>query len=258
VAGRLSSPRFRRRALRVGIALAAVSGVVLVSIFFWNTGQDFDTPLSDEPAFVPTTEEQVALPKAEYDQAVRTAAAFVATAVKREKTATSFDLVSPALRHGFTREEWAGGDIPVQPYPVDTANWQLEYQYENELGLEVYVVPEVGSQLEPMVFLVTMKKSPQRRWLVDAWVPRSTTNSLVGPAGQGGQGSGGIVAGALPVNQREGRIPRVWLFAPVALLTGVVLVPVALLILERRRNRRAERAYALASSERSSSSSKPS
>lgn len=258
MAGRLSSPRFRRRALRAGIALTAVSAVAIVSILFWNTGQDFDSPLSDEPAFVPTVEKQVALPEAEYDQAIRTAAAFVATAVKREKLGQSFDLVSPALRRGFTRAEWARGEIPVQPYPVDSANWQLEYQYKDELGLEVYVVPEAGSDLRPMVFLVTMRKGPQRRWLVDAWVPRASTDPVSGPARQGGQGSGGVVAGALPVNQPEGRIPRFWLFAPVVLLTGVILVPLALLLLERRRNRRAERAYALASAERSSSSSKPS
>ena len=45
MAGRLSSPRFRRRAIKVGILLAVVVAAALVSIFFWNTATIVETPL---------------------------------------------------------------------------------------------------------------------------------------------------------------------------------------------------------------------
>ena len=45
MAGRLSSPRFRRRALKIGLLLAAGVAAALVSIFFWNTATVVETPL---------------------------------------------------------------------------------------------------------------------------------------------------------------------------------------------------------------------
>lgn len=256
MAGRLSSPRFRRRLLRAGLLAGTAAAAAVVAILFWNTGRSFDSPLSDEPAVVPPEREQVAIPAGERRLAIRTAARFVETAVRRSRTGESFDLVSPALRAGFTRAEWAAGNIPVQPYPVDAARWKIDYQYADEIGLQVYVVPERGSELRPTIFLVTMTKGVGGRWLVDAWVPRASAGPVTAqPAPQAGPGG---IATVAPPAATEGELSRVWLLAPAALLLGVVLVPLSLLVLERRRNRRAERAYAAASAERSSSSSRPS
>ena len=159
MAGRLSSPRFRRRLLRLGVVLAAASVAAVVSILFWDTGKDYDLPLSNRPAVVYEQPEQVRLPDSERKEAIRTASRFVETAVTRERTQESFELVSEDLRQGLSREEWASGNIPVQPYPVDGARWKLDYQYANEIGLQVYVVPKAGAQLRPMVFLMTRSQA---------------------------------------------------------------------------------------------------
>lgn len=45
MANRLSSPRFRRRALKVGVLLAVAAAAALVSIFFWDTATIVETPL---------------------------------------------------------------------------------------------------------------------------------------------------------------------------------------------------------------------
>jgi hypothetical protein len=260
VAGRLSSPRFRRRLLRASGLAAVAAAAAVVSVLFWDTGKDWERPLSSEPAVVHEPREQVRLPDADRSQAIRTASRFVDTAVRRERTLESFELVSEGLRQGLTRRQWATGNIPVQPYPVDGARWKLDYQYADEIGLQVYVVPERGQALRPMVFLLTMTRSPQGRWLVDSWVPRPGSDGASGgtPVASGGGGGGGIVP-QIQLPQTEGRISRLWLALPAGLLSLSLVVPAVVLARERRRVRRAERAYAAESAgSGSTSSSSPS
>ena len=96
----------------------------------------------------------------------------------REHVGQSYALAHPKLRQGLSREEWGTGEIPVQYYPVDAARWRLDFQYADELGLAVYVVPRRGADLRPMVFDMSMKPvdaTGGRRWLVApygdvAWV----------------------------------------------------------------------------------------
>lgn len=254
VSGRLASPRFRRRLLRAGGLLAVAAAAAAVSIVFWDTGKDWDLPLSNRPAVVYEPPEQVRLPAAERRDAIRTAARFVDTAVRRERTHESFDLVSDGLRQGLTRREWASGNIPVQPYPVDGARWKLDYQYADEIGLQVYVVPDRGQELRPMVFLLTMRRSPGGRWLVDSWVPSPGTGGAESAAAAAAGGGPGIVP-PLQLTERGGKISRIWLAVPAALLSLVIVVPAAVLARERIRTRRAERAYAAESARRASSSS---
>jgi hypothetical protein len=254
VAGRLSSPRFRRRLTWVGVGLAAAGAAAVVSILFWDTGRDLDLPLSNKPAVVYEPPPQVQLTPAERNGAIAVARRFVDTAVRRERTHESFDLVSPSLRQGLSRSQWARGDIPVQPYPVDAARWKLDYQYANEVGLQVYVVPERGEQLLPMVFLLTMKRGPQGRWLVDSWVPRPGSGGSTGGAVPAQPSASGIVP-QIEIQRGEGRIPRVWLLVPLGMLALVFAIPAFVMTRERVRGRRAERAYAAESARRDSSSS---
>lgn len=253
MAGRLSSPRFRRRLLRAGGLLAVAAAAAAVSIVFWDAGKDWELPLSNRPAVVYEQPEQVRLPAAERREAIRTAARFVGTAVRRERTHESFDLVSDGLRQGLSRRQWASGNIPVQPYPVDGARWKLDYQYADEIGLQVYVVPDRGEALRPMVFLLTMRRNPGGRWLVDSWVPRPGANGAesAAPAASGGSG----IVPQLQLTETSGKISRIWLAVPAALLSLVIVVPAAVLARERIRTRRAERAYAAESARRASSSS---
>jgi heme exporter protein D len=59
----------------------------------------------------------------------------------------------------------------------------------------------------------------------------------------------------LQLVENGGKISRVWLALPVALLSLVFVVPAAVMTRERLRVRRAERAYAAESARRASSSS---
>jgi hypothetical protein len=235
------------------LAVAAVAAVV--SILFWDTGRDYDTPLSNKPAVVYKPPEQVQLTAADRGRVIAVARQFVDTAVRRERTSESFDLVSAGLKQGLTRSEWASGEIPVQPYPVDAARWKFDYQYADEVGLQVYVVPDRGEQLLPMVFLLTMRKGPQGRWLVDSWVPRAGSGGSTGSTAAPAQPSASGVVPQIEIVRGEGKIPRIWLLVPLALLTLVFVIPAVVMLRERLRTRRAERAYAAESARRASSSS---
>jgi hypothetical protein len=253
VAGRLSSPRFRRRALKLS-GLAVVAGAAaVVSILFWNTGHTYETSVRpNEPAIVPTVGRPARLSEKDRKQALDTAAQFVRTAVRREHTVDSFDLVSVQFRQGLSRREWAKGNIPVQPYPVDAARWKLDYTYENEIGLSVYVIPERGETLAPMVFLLSMTRAASGKWLVDSWVPRPGTVGNNQPTGSSWSAAAAPAAALSTAEAPSGRISGIWLLVPVALLLSGIGFGVFHMARERRAVAKAERAY------RDSSSSSPS
>ena len=97
VAGRLSSPRFRRRAIKVGFLLAVAVAAALVSIFFWNTATIVETPLHGKAdVYVPPI--PVKMAPAERRAVIATAALFVETAVRREHAERAYELVGPNLR----------------------------------------------------------------------------------------------------------------------------------------------------------------
>jgi hypothetical protein len=256
VAGRLSSPRFRRRAAKLA-GLGVVAGAAaVVSILFWNTGHSYDSPVRpNEPAIVPEVEHSVALTEKERRQALDTAARFVQTAVRREHTVDSFELVSEQLRSGYSRGEWARGNIPVQPYPVDAARWKLDYSYEEEIGLSVYVIPRRGEQLRPMVFLLSLTRAPSGEWVVDSWVPRPGSNGSSPPTGQSWSSAAAPGSAGSAATAPSGRMSGIWLAVPVALLLSGVAFGLFHVAREHRAVAKAERAYR---ESRSSSSSRPS
>ena len=106
MAGRLSSPRFRRRALKLS-GLAVVAGAAaVVSILFWNTGHTYETSVRpNEPAIVPTVARAARLSEKDRQQALDTAARFVRTAVRRVRTVDSFELVSVQFPFAHSRRD---------------------------------------------------------------------------------------------------------------------------------------------------------
>ena len=253
MAGRLSSPRFRRRLLKLS-ALGLVAGAVAaVTVVFWDTGRDYDTPLSSQPAVVNEAQQSVRLSDGERRAAITAAARFVDTAVKREHVADSYLLASPSLRQGMTRAEWAKGEIPVVPYHVDAARWKTDYTYADEVGLQVYVLPKVGAKVRPMIFHMSVKAygaGDERRWLVDSWSPR--VDGIPAPPTQSSGTFSSLQASLGPAAAPEGKLGTIWLAVPGLLILALLAVPATVLLRERASTRRAERDYAasLAAQER--------
>lgn len=229
-----------------------VGGLVAVGLIWPNTADEVPSALEPGAPQVYHEPKAIKLTNVARAKALATAANFVRTAVAREHVEDSWLLASPALKQGFTREEWSQGEIPVVPYPVAQARWKLDYAYEDALGLQVLLIPKDGTGMRPNLFLMELKPTgdpAHRRWVVDSWTPSGVANpALQAPAAPTGRGGGGGAIGVPSldpqvVGNTQSRLGAIWLFVPIALFA---IVPLVLLIFGARswrRSRRAERAY---------------
>ena len=126
-------------------------------------------PAASEPAASSKEKKRVPLS----DQARKVAAEFISTAVARKNLARSYALAHPTLRQGLSLKEWTSGNIPVQPYPVTSAKFKLDYSYPDEAQIEVFLVPKPGVKMARGFFILGLKKY-RRHWKVDYWGPRGT------------------------------------------------------------------------------------
>ena len=72
--------------------------------------------------------------------ALRTAQKFVQTAVLRKDAAASWAITTKAERAGFTRAQWATGNIPVVPFPREkfgSAKFKIDRSRQRDILLEV-------------------------------------------------------------------------------------------------------------------------
>ena len=218
----------------------AVGSAVAIGLNFPNTGTSFETPVSNKPAQVYREPPTIPLTRSGKAAALDSARKFIATAVLRRHTERSWELTAPALKQGFTKEQWKGGDIPVVPYRAEdlgTVRSNVSYSYARTLGLNVVLVPKPEKHLRPTVFsmeLTAFGPRTHRRWLVDSWAPSGfeVQKYIIGPAG-------GPVAVTKPGNQ----LGSAWLLIPVALIGLLVLIPVGIGVRGWVRARRADRAY---------------
>jgi hypothetical protein len=167
----LRSPRNQRRLLGVALVVLAIGAAAFTFAFFRNTGEATET-FSNEPADVFKPQKTVGI----NTDARRVAGTFIKTAVARKNLASSYDLVAPELRQGLTRKQWETGNIPVIYYPsgeLEFASFKVDRSYANEVVWQVYMVPKVGSGVQPAVFYIGLKRADETApWKVYYWVPR--------------------------------------------------------------------------------------
>lgn len=219
--------------------LGAVAGVF---VLIGNTGRSIETPISDRPAQVATEARSVPYRGARRAAAEALVKRFVQTAVLRRNVAASWELAAPELRHGFTRAAWAKGNIPVYPFPAKffrSLGLRLDYSHPDHLVLDAMVGAKTDSGLSAQVFTVELKgfdSSPDHRWRVAAWVPRTQFGAV---------GSSTEKAGSKPVQQTtppppprvRGRLSPIWFLLPGAVLALALFGPIGYLLLQRRRRR---------------------
>ena len=169
-----ASPRRRRRLAWLGALGAAAGAVALLIVLFPSPDKVEETAPLEPGGWVPAPQEQVEPSQDATAHALAVAADFVRTAVARRNVGSSWELVTPRFRLGFTRKAWAKGDIPVVPFPVDIARWRLEYSLRNELGFEVALFPPKQSDQRATVFdigMLAVGSGSDRHWLVDYFSP---------------------------------------------------------------------------------------
>jgi hypothetical protein len=239
----LSSPRRRRRTLKVGIALTVAGVAAALGVFLSNTGHSNETPFTDELVeVVAPPPKTVKLSKTDARDALVVAAEFVSTAVLRNHTERSYDLSDKAFHQGLTRAQWKTGDIPVAPYSeddLDVVKWRLDYSYKDRVGLEVYLQPKPTAKVGGLAYNVELHRvgpPKHRHWLVDYWTPAGQQ----GPAPSKAAASGPFT----PPAQTKAALGAIWLLLPIGFILALILcVPIVLAVRGWRRRVRADRAY---------------
>jgi hypothetical protein len=186
----LNSPRFNRLLLWLGVVVLAAGALTLVVTLMSSSRGGNANP---SPNFHPTLPaKQIPLTNTSgvrirtYEQldpqvhsTVRT---FIGTVVARKNIPSSWTVVSPNLKQGYTRAQWDRAQgLPVVPYPgVDMKhiNFYLDFASTKEILVEVGLSGIPGKTTSrPTTFqlaLVPEGKGAHRHWLVDYWMPRWT------------------------------------------------------------------------------------
>lgn len=216
-------------------------------IHWSNTSSYKEFPIrNDEPAQVAPVPVKANFKQAKKEGVLKIAASFVDTAVRRKHVERSYDLVTGHLKGGLTRHAWTTQDIPVQPYPLDFAKYQLKGSFTDEVWLQVALFPDRKHPSVPAaVFDIVLKpygRGNSRHWLVDSWAPAGYEGVPSGPL----RGNGGNPLNAAPggatIEYKSGLSAR-WLFVPISAFALGLLVISGLAARGWWRGRRALKRY---------------
>jgi hypothetical protein len=182
----LNSPRFNRLLLWVGVVVLAAGALTLVVTLMKSSGGNAENP---SPGFHPTLPaKQIPLTNASgvrirtYEQldpqVQSTVKKFIGTVVARKNIPSSWSVVSPNLKQGYTRAQWdRAASLPVVPYPgVDMKhiNFYLDFASTKEILVEVGLSGIQGKTTSrPATFQLALVPVG-KHWLVDYWMPRWT------------------------------------------------------------------------------------
>jgi hypothetical protein len=121
------------------------------------------------------------LPRAERNAVARTIAGFVLHAVRHKNAGAAYALVSPTLRGGLSRKQFAHHN-PVYPFPARGTKfpWTLQYVEPAEIGGTLFLQPRRGAKVGPILFDLRLTKH-HGRWLVESLIPAATFGSPTQP-----------------------------------------------------------------------------
>jgi hypothetical protein len=222
-----TSPRARRRALAAAAALTAIAALAGTARLLPG-GKDLTdgaAPAARVAPQPPPPPEPKRVPLAPADRRAidRALDRFIPAAVRRAAPGLAYELVTPALRAGTTRAEWATGTIPVQPFPARGSSfhhWTLSYSYPSHVGLELLLRPRREADVGAIAFAVDLKRLGGR-WLVDSFIPAAVYSAAGAPPRISAVPDFGPTASAS--SPGTSRLSTIWFLLPGGLL-GLSLV----------------------------------
>jgi hypothetical protein len=230
--------RVRRRLTWLG-ALALVAAGVAAIVVFVPSQHAIRVGATSGPPQLVTHAQRVRLSPADRRAILRTLDRFVPAAVRREDPAAAYDLVTPSMRQGTTRAQWARGRIPVYPYPArgtDFSGWGSLESHRNAVDLDLYLQPQRGhADTGPIVVGVALKRIGGR-WLVDSFYPKQVFGPVAPPPPVAT-----VIARAPELGATKGRLSPLWFVVPGVMLGLFVVVGLAFVFASLFRNRRAVR-----------------
>jgi hypothetical protein len=214
VRGFLSSPRRRRRTLTITAASLLVGGVAFSMVHWSNTSHIHYAETRPGKPTVVKNPVPADFRVARKEGALQVAAKFVNTAVRRHHVEASYDLATPTLKQGYTRHGWATQDIPVQPYPLESARYKVMGSFTDQVWVQVALYPDRKHKTVPAaVFDLTLKpftNGDAHRWLVDSWTPAGYTGV---PTGILGSDRGPLATSNI---EYKSSLSRAWLLVPIS------------------------------------------
>jgi len=229
-------------------ALALLVGAVVALVVFWpNTAPEEQQPPSNVAAPIEKEPRPVRLKAPDRKDALVVVRRFLYTAVARKHVDRSWKLVAPELRAGFTRRQWATQDIPVVPFPAQSARWRFEFADSQGVGFSVALFPTQDSHQRAQVFLVglhTIGKAKRQHWVIDYWEPSPSQGFQMVSGGSTGAG-GSFLEQTSPNVMASGKSAEsaAWWLLPLGLLSLVIIIPLLIASVNLYRGYRAERAY---------------
>ena len=240
----LSSPRKRRRLYLVGgffLLAGVVAGLVVAFPHPGKRAGEATKPGGD--IVVPEKAKAFGPRSAEV---LTTARQFVMTAVARKHLDTSYDLVCPEMKQGFTRSRWMKGEIPVVPYPVSFGKWRVSYSFESEVDLQVALWAKPKAKMKPVVFDLSMQpcgKASGKRWLVSSFIPVSSASGDYSVSSKANSQMNPFGIGTRNPKPLPNTASTSWLLLPAGIVGGLVLLIGGFLVFRMIRGRRAYSAY---------------
>lgn len=231
-----SSPRRRRRLVRIGLLLVALAAAAFAITMLPKGHKPPPEHFSNQPAQLYRPGPAIKLTRADRREIDRTLAQYVADGMGRKDIAAAYRMSTPALRAGETLADWRNGSVPIYPYqarPGSSSGWSLQFVEGNHAALEVFLQPGKREQTGPITVAVDMRKI-HGRWLVDGLAPTAVfsragekakvfANTDLAP----GQAGGG-----------EARLGASWLLLPVVGI-GVLMLGLLVVVVFFRRDRQA-------------------
>jgi hypothetical protein len=167
---------------------------------------------------------------------------FVASAVQRHDLAASYDLVTPAMRTGISRRAWAHGTTNVMAYPARGTRfhgWTVDLAQPGYVMVDLLLQPRPHAHQGPMIFTVELRRV-HGRWLVASFIPSA---SFAGAERTGSMKAFADYGPLASRNPKPKHVNRLFLIGPALVVLLIVALPVGIVLLSRRRNRRAERDF---------------
>jgi hypothetical protein len=238
-----TSPRRRRRLAWTASTLIVVVAVVGAVVLMPRGEKTPQTALRTEAAQTAPALATFRLTAARRREADALVRRFAIQAAERRDPAAAWNDASVGMRASVPRADWNAGNLPgVTPFDADalrSLSWRVVYREPDRLGLDVLLVAKPGTQQRSTVYAADLVLE-RGRLVVDAWAPRA---SFAAQAPTTTKSKTVTTAAPAEPESAHGKLDPRWLLVPAGVLALVVLVPLALLVRNAIRTRRAYRRH---------------
>jgi hypothetical protein len=246
-----SSPRARRRFIRLGIALAIVGTLAAVLALVHGGKTPSAAPPKNAPHAQLVKQSKYVSP-ADRRAINKVLDQFIPAALDRTAPATAWRLSGPDLKGGTTLREWRHGTSPIPYYPAHGKTfhgWTTIDAERNSVDFSLLVHPRRGSQTSSWVFQGQMIKR-HGGWLVNGLYtaaimvrPDKHGRHEVGPADYAAGAAASSGQGGAPPPSGSARLGKSWLIILIAGISLVLLFPIGFGAASAVRSRRSRMRY---------------